>query len=585
MLAAMRSRVSRLVLALVAVLAAGPASAQAIPTPPAAPITAADAATAKKAFESGLKLLAEGASAEALIAFESSYKLGGRPSALRNLAQCHRNVRHMVEAYEAYEQLLALHDAQLSAADRSTVRLALDELGFLTRPLTVQVNEPGALVEVDGRPIGTTPLARPKRVLVGEHKVRVSKAGFEPVDKPLNAASGADARLEITLEAEKLTGHVTVREPRGRDVRVYVDGAERGAAPWEGELSAGEHNVEVRGTKFGSEARSVRVAAKDRLDLALEATALEGHLRIATAAGAVIELDGRSVGAGTWEGDVPPGTHMLRVTLAGAAPVVREVRVSRGETVAQEISVGVAGGGGGEPAPDYTGLFVRLSATPLFSLSGLPENAAGGATTDSSFHLALGTAVRLGWSFDPFAVELVGSFMFEHQDQQLALPAPYKGYSMRFESNGPDAFVGVGGRVTSRDPSVRLTAGFAPGISYRKFPVNRHDESNGCGSSNGSSLQLPSPCNANGNGDYSFSASYTTFGMMADAGILFGSSPGSKFFLGLNAFVDFAPADVVVGPDPRPPPAYQASPGSGLKVLGAGAQLLVGPVLGVQFGH
>src|SRR3954464_651822 len=117
-----------------------PASAQTIPSPPAGKPTAADEVTAKRNFESGLRLYGEGSYAEALIAFEQSYRLGGRPSAMKNIAQCHRNLKHFVEAYEAYEQMISLHEAQLSAADKTAVRQALDELGVLTGTLEVVVN-------------------------------------------------------------------------------------------------------------------------------------------------------------------------------------------------------------------------------------------------------------------------------------------------------------------------------------------------------------------------------------------------------------------------------------------------------------
>src|SRR4051812_22432243 len=97
------------------------AEAQSIPSPPAAKPTPADEATAKKNFESGLRLYGEGSYAEALIAFEQSYRVGGRASALKNIAQCHRNLKHFVEAYEAYEQMLTKHDAQIPAPDKRAV--------------------------------------------------------------------------------------------------------------------------------------------------------------------------------------------------------------------------------------------------------------------------------------------------------------------------------------------------------------------------------------------------------------------------------------------------------------------------------
>src|SRR5205085_7024696 len=86
------------VLAALVLLFATPAYAQSIPSPPSGKPAAADEVTAKKNFESGLKLYGEGSYAEALIAFEQSYRVGGRPSALKNIAQCHRNLKHLGEA-------------------------------------------------------------------------------------------------------------------------------------------------------------------------------------------------------------------------------------------------------------------------------------------------------------------------------------------------------------------------------------------------------------------------------------------------------------------------------------------------------
>ena len=127
------------------------ALAQSIPTPPAGKPSPADEATARRNFESGLKLYGEGSFAEALIAFEQSYRVGGRPSALKNVAQCHRNLKHFVEAYEAYEQMLARHDALVSAVDKKAVQQALDELGVLTATVIVEVSQPDADIELDSK--------------------------------------------------------------------------------------------------------------------------------------------------------------------------------------------------------------------------------------------------------------------------------------------------------------------------------------------------------------------------------------------------------------------------------------------------
>ena len=81
------------------------AQAQSQSVAPAAP-SAPDAETAKRHFQSGLVLVGAGQNQEALAAFLASYRLGGRPAALRNAAQCERNLKHFAAAYESYDRLL-----------------------------------------------------------------------------------------------------------------------------------------------------------------------------------------------------------------------------------------------------------------------------------------------------------------------------------------------------------------------------------------------------------------------------------------------------------------------------------------------
>lgn len=576
-----RSRAARcasLALAIALVLLPAALHAQELPSPPASPPSAVDAAAARRNFESGLKLFGEQAYAEAAVAFEASYRLGGRPSALKNLAQAQRSARRFVLAYEAYEQLLALHEAALSPADRAAVLQAKEELAILTVSLTITVNEPGAAIELDGRPLGTSPLPKGKRVTVADHKIRCTKAGFEPFERSLETRSGKDEVVVATLVAEVKVGRVAVREPGGRDVRVFVDGQDRGPAPWEGELPPGEHAIELRSARFASEKRTVAVVAKERLDVALDAAPLTGHLRVTTLpASATIAVDGKTVGSGVWDADVAPGSHHVEVSLAGGAPAVRELFVQRGETVVQEIpllsSVGPA-------APlDYRGVYVRLNALLALPLSSAPDNVAAPATSDGGAHVGIGGALRVGYALDPLAIELVGAVMLEHRDQSVAYPDPVQTYSRHvdFESNSPAAFVGAGPRVTSRGETTRFTFGLAPGFSLRQFRVT--------GRFSGQSPSCAPGQQSCTSSDESFpAAGYTAFGFMADGGVLLGSTPGTKFFLGVHAWLDFPPRDVVVGPVDLVPAGVLKSPGAGYVVVDS-VQFFIGPVLGVQFGH
>lgn len=581
--------------ALFVVLVSMTAHAQSIPSPPAGKPTAADEATAKKSFETGLKLYGEGAFAEALVSFEQSYKLGGRPSALKNMAQCHRNLKHFVEAYEAYDQMLTLHEAALPAGDKAAVKQAIEELSVLTGTLLVAVTEADAEIEVGGKSAGKSPMAKPKRVAVAAHTVKVTKPNFAPFESTVNVGSQEAKKLDVKLEVEKRTGRLVVREQGARDVHIFIDGEDKGPAPFDGELSAGEHKVEAKSARFVAEARKIQIVAKERMDVVLDAQPLTGHLRITTVpATATIAVDNNIVGTGSWDGDLPEGSHRVEVTLGGQPSQVRDIVVTRGQSIVQEIPLLGALAGG--HVTDYRGVYVKWTLHVGYTASGLSSNSVQGITRDEGgFLIAPGSSVRVGYAFDWYAAELVGTFMFEHRDKQVGYDVSDNfgngSRRLRDDTNGGNLFIGVGGRVTSKAEYVRFTFGLAPGFAVRSYLTRRNPNDNGGGpnpSSSNNRFQGTVDASSSGNIDENFgNAGYTAFALSMDGGIIIGSTPGTKFTLGLNAWIDFPPSDVIVGPDTKttalPDSAFRA-PGRGIYVV-EGTQFFVGPSLGLQFGH
>jgi hypothetical protein len=595
------------VLAALGVFIATSAWGQSIPSPPSGKPTAADEATAKKNFESGLKLYGEGSFGEALVAFEQSYRVGGRPSALKNVAQCHRNLKHFVEAHEAYEALLERHEAQLPAADKTAVKQALDELGVLTGTILVTVNEEGADIEIDGKPIAKSPMSKPKRVAVGSHAVRVTRPTFATNEQQVAIASQEAKKVDVKLEPEKTTGRIVVREQSGRDVHVFVDGADQGPAPWEGEVTAGDHTVEAKSARYASELRRIKVTAKERLDIALDATPLTGHLRVTTIpASAAIKIDGTPVGSGAWEGDLPEGTHRIEVGMSGSPPQVRDIAIARGQLLVQEIPVVAAIAGA---IAEYPGLYGQLSLSGMFGFAGGEDNSNPNADGSSSSvrsqgHFIFGAtaAVRVGYAFDWYGAEGVAIFMPETRSHDYEYAsAPPNNFTGNFvdRSFSPNGFFGAGGRVTSKHETVRFTFGLAPGIAIRSFNPSRE-----CEGSCNHDAQSQSPSGTTSfiqneqNNDFSSSgnnrpnhvefpkAGYTAFALVLDAGVYFGSTPGAKFFLGVQSWIDFPPDTIVTGPDTQIPLTDNAykHPGRGIRFID-GPQFYIGPSIGLRFGH
>jgi outer membrane receptor protein involved in Fe transport len=86
---------------------------------------------------------------------------------------------------------------------RQTSRLH-PQLVALTGSLLVATDEPGALVEIDGKPRGFTPLVL--TLPVGPHSLRVSLAGFRAVTRTVTVDNGREQRVEVTLtQSEEVT--------------------------------------------------------------------------------------------------------------------------------------------------------------------------------------------------------------------------------------------------------------------------------------------------------------------------------------------------------------------------------------------
>ena len=231
----------------------------------------------------------------------------------------------------------------------------------------------------------------------------------------MTVGSAQSVTVAATLVPEITSAHVTVRDQNGAPVNIFIDGQDKGAAPWEGELTAGEHTVEAKGTKFAADKRLFFVTRKQRLDLTLDATTTLGHLRIVTTpASASVLWDGQLVARGLWDADVAPGPHRLEVSLAGQPSVVRDVAVQRGQLIAQDVTVGSSAS---EPLIEYRGVYAKLDAFAMISPSTVNE-----FTTGENLHgrYGGGLGLRIGYNFGLLGVEFVTAAMFDRDDQNPA---------------------------------------------------------------------------------------------------------------------------------------------------------------------
>ena len=119
--------------------------------------------------------------------------------------------------------------------DGTTIRLAAP-LPIYGR-LDISSSPANADIYLDGQKVGTTPMMLPK-CLIGQHTVRISKAGHSDFAKTIVLAEGATEKISARLESGK---PVVISAPEGADI--YVDGAKVGATRFEGALAFGSHTA------------------------------------------------------------------------------------------------------------------------------------------------------------------------------------------------------------------------------------------------------------------------------------------------------------------------------------------------------
>ncbi len=543
---------------------------------------AADVAEAKRHYAVAEKLYAQAQYEPALSEYLTSHKLDpSKRSPLRNAADCQRKLNRFAEAYESYARLLEEHGPKLKPREKQGIVQEMSELAQLTGTVEIGSSEPGAEVTLDGAKLGLTPLAKPRRVAIAKHKVRVTKAGFEPFEAEVEVASLSAIKVDAALKPESTAGRLAVREQGGRPVHVLVDDKDLGLAPWEGELAPGDHTVELRGDKLAAEKRAITVPKKERVEVVLAAESLVGHLRVTVSpASAQITVDGKPVGNGVWEADVEPGVHQVDVAL-GEATAHREVTLRRGETMAQEIPLVVA------PViapPSYRGLyggftvgFADWATPPRFDATFNAVRDAGASVEHESPPQAIPLTMRLGYMFNYGGVELIATAMLAHEQDRVTLPAPNAGQNYSLDAVEISGFFGLGGRFATKTAPVRFTASFAPGFVVRL--VNYSDGYNNSNCQTGASMSCASTPN------FSPTTTFVAPGFHADLGLLFGNTPGAKFLLGAELWMNF-PHNVVVGPDDSTPLSSDvfAEPNRSYLIAKA-PEVFIGPTLGVQWGN
>jgi hypothetical protein len=245
---------------------AGPKKVPALVSPPPVEVPArpslADTLTgpAKDDYMAGRLLFGDHDHAGALVKFQSAYDRSKDPRLLFNMGACEKNLRHYAKTIAFFERYRADAGPTLSEADRAEVDGYLNELRPFVVGLRVLVSEAGATVYLDDELLGTSPLAAPTRVDIGQRRLRVTKEGFSDYVTMAVVSGAADVLINARLERIVHAGRLVVRA--GLRDAISIDSQPLATGQFDGPLPSGGHQLQVSGK--GMQTFSSEVVIQDK---------------------------------------------------------------------------------------------------------------------------------------------------------------------------------------------------------------------------------------------------------------------------------------------------------------------------------
>jgi hypothetical protein len=529
--------------------------------------------------------------------FDAANKAQPSSEALEGHANASYQAGQLPDAYNAYREWLDKYGAKALAAKKKTAETRLKELGEKTGEVTITVNEPGAQVLVDDKVVGTSPLAGPLRLTSGPHKVRVTKDGFIAFDQSPNVAAGTTTNVQATLAPATTKGKLVVKEKTGKPIRVTVDGVDMGDAPWTGEVEAGQHEIGARATGLSAMTEKVNVERGKTHEIELVASANTASVKIGTSdAKGLIYVDGKLVGEGSFIGELPAGTHKLKITREGYDPFEEEIVVKEKEPLARTVTLNLSSEISTGPVQEterlegiYGGFGLLGFLTPGGTGSSIEKQCEAKnqfpplASCEAPDGLGGGLGGFVGYHWDPVGIEL---YLAGHYDQR-SLKNDWNAASTdpgigpdpaRLEEFNVRRFGGMGlvrVRLTWQSPKIRLGVAAGAGVSYRAMVVERVTTAK-----DGSGIR---------DAFVSDSPSYVSPVIAIEPSVMYRVTKGMAVSLGVQMFLE-TPSSFMNDRD-TPKTAPERNHSLGLRSLttpsyelASNVQIFVGPVIGMMFG-
>lgn len=198
----------------------------ATPVPAAAQLDAAAAEQAQQLVDQGMERFRAEDYRAALERFLRAHDLSGDVRMFYPIGRCHEELGELVEAIAAFEQFVV---GDVAADERGRAEATLRRLRerVATGRVVVQVAPFGAAVLVDGRSVGTAPIA-PLALAPGRHEIAARAPGHVAAVRTIDVVGGREATVVLELAAETVAPPGTDEPPPSPPVEPRASGY----SPW-----------------------------------------------------------------------------------------------------------------------------------------------------------------------------------------------------------------------------------------------------------------------------------------------------------------------------------------------------------------
>jgi S1-C subfamily serine protease len=172
---------------------------------------------ARELLREGNDMLDRGFYVQAHKLFEEAYRTFASPKLHFNIAQALYQLGRPLEALERYERFVREINKEEHLTEWRLAQERVFELQAQIATVDIQCNVVGALVTLDGREAGRTPLPRSVRVTPGVRTLALSKPGYERqvIEITFKAGDNVTQRVKLLTEAESLGSRQTALSATG----------------------------------------------------------------------------------------------------------------------------------------------------------------------------------------------------------------------------------------------------------------------------------------------------------------------------------------------------------------------------------